>query len=540
MAVVVANETLTLIDDADSGILDTANDTASPALDTDIKVQGVGSTACKVSGTSTVSGMAHDEGAGSTIDLSSTHIYMWAFTMHKVNTKALGGWRIRVSSNNGATNNFGEWYVGGSDSNIGANLNFQSFAVDTTKAFDAQGGTPPALTAVRTVGIFCDFLTSNGRISLFVDEMKHGDGGIRITGGTGGSPGTFSEIVNDATTGDKTVGRGVMTSVGGIFFTIGKLRFGDTAGVTSTVFRDSNFVVVFEDMPVAATHNEIILEGNATGTNEVKFGSEVGTAPNSIGSGGGLFKSLGPLFRITATDANLNICDFLGTLIDGAGAISWGQTNARMISCTIANSGLITLSNGAELRDSIIDSATGTAVSLLSNPVDPEFRDNVIQNSSIGITVAQSITGNTLDLRNIKFNGNTNDIEVTGTGAFTINILEGGDTPANILTPGGAVVTVNSAVSVQVTVKDETSSPILGAQVLVQKISGKTDLITGSTNASGIVSGSILANPGDVSVIVRKAAGGLNDFDSVSRTENIGASDVSFSVTLFSDPININ
>ena len=132
-----------------TGRWDTLGST-SETLDTDVKIEGTGSIGEQF--TDSVRTLIWDDGA--TMDLSNTHLYIWVNCgiVGLLDTKALGGFRVRLTGPSSA--NFVEWYVGGSDSwPTAIEGGWVMFVVDTAASTSNTGGTPPALTAIQGVGI---------------------------------------------------------------------------------------------------------------------------------------------------------------------------------------------------------------------------------------------------------------------------------------------------------------------------------------------------------------------------------------------------
>jgi len=505
-ATVVHNDVL--IHNADSTTGWYANNGFSMiGLETAGNIEGAGGIFSRTPSNGAVSWLSYN-GAGLPADFTGLHIRMWGFAGNPIDTFVNGGFRLRVSSTTDGSTDYGEWDVGGSDKGIRAYAGWFMLVADCDRAFDRTVGTPPALNNIASISMVQNVLDANGKEIPIGDAAFYSSStanGLTVTGGTSVSPATLKDI-GDA---DRAGGYGVFKEAGSIFYCNGKLILGD-AGTASSIIRDSGQIVIFEDLPVSLTHYVIDCVGNATATdNEISFGTEVGTPPNSIGSNGVTFKAAGTGFTLNATDPNLNICDFLGCTIDGAIAVNWTNPNARFISGIIANSGLITLSGGAQMRDMIISNttepATSAAIKLTSNPTDPEFRNIIIQNCTRGILLQG--TGNaTYDLRNITFIGNTVDIRIDyGAGdTVTLNILEGGSVPT-IDNVNGSTIIINNAVTLSVHCEDESGANVVGARVAIYdaaNIAEGQDILNTVTDANGNVS-TTYNYTGDLPIVIR-------------------------------------
>jgi hypothetical protein len=312
MAVTVVDD-FTNINNADAVTNWMANGVfSSAAVDTNINTQGTGSISCRVNNTG-IGNLLWDSGAA-TLNVSNTHVGIWIFSMHAIETLANGGFRLRISTDADGLANFGEYYIGGSNAFFGQRDNFHYFVVDVNKAFGATNGTPPALTAVRTIGSVGNMLSSNGRISWFCDQIKSGSG-ITITGGASAPRGSVEVAANDATNG-----RGVFKDVGGAYYIVGRITIGDVTAATNSTFEDSNKVWVFEDQPCSATFHKIEFVGG-TGTNRATFGTSSGTGNAKEGSGGNTFLSGGAIpFRIEAIDSEIT-SELFGCTLTGPAAL---------------------------------------------------------------------------------------------------------------------------------------------------------------------------------------------------------------------------
>lgn len=276
---------------------------APNAADTAIKVQGTASGRPPAVGAS-LGGVG---GSFTAADISKLHIFCWVNDLDKSDTLANNGWRIRIASNLAGLNStpaFGEWTVGGQDTYIAPISGFQRWCIDVNRPFDFITGTPPALSSVGGIGLASSHLTNSSRATWFSDSYDTATG-ITITGGTGADPGTSTNIAAD----DLTNGRGIFKDVGGIYYILGRLTFGDTTAGNNFTFLDKNEVWNFENQRVSATFHKIVFVGNATGTTKnITFGSKSGTGTTAEGAGGNSVKAAGASpFRIEAIDSNVTV-----------------------------------------------------------------------------------------------------------------------------------------------------------------------------------------------------------------------------------------
>jgi len=412
---VTITPSLTMLNLCDS----TTSWVSAPTQNTEFQVEGVACNSIKVSQATVISVFTLPSAA----NLQNTHLRTWMMvtTVTAMDTQANGGMRLRVEDGSG---NFGEWYVGGKDTYGGG---WRNFCVDTAMVFQNQSATGPTMTAITKVGVVFKVLGMSSAINCFWDVLRYGDG-LWIGGGTQAAPGTFEDIYT--TDVNTTNAWGVVRKEGGVYFAQGKLMFGNTAAAT-TIFRDLNQIVVFEAKSVAANLYEVGLVGNASVVNEFKLGSEVGVPPDSIGTGGVIFKSAGPRYTITTTDANVDSLSLYGCQLIAGGQGFWTNPAAKFISGTISKMDMMTVTNSAVLRDSTVTDAVSVALDIPAPPLGDTFRDMLVQNSPVGIRITATGT-QTYDLKNIQFAGNSYDVMLTGAlgnGWITMNVLEGGDTP---------------------------------------------------------------------------------------------------------------
>lgn len=204
-----------------------------------------------------------------------------------------------------------------------------------------------------------------------------------------------------------------------------------------------------------------------------------------------VFTSDSPYYwRFNASHSASATLDFSGTTVVGAtvtlqatsdlsgvGFIncpSFTQTGATLTGCEFTNTKVDSSSpaNAALISASTISKTTGTNHGIEITGTAADMTLNAVTFS--GYAGTNGSTGNEAIFVNI------------ATGNMTINITGGGSTPS--IRTAGATVTVQNAVNVTVTVKDAaTLAAIENARVLVEKSSDGTDILTGLTNASGVI-----------------------------------------------------
>ena len=354
------------------------------------------------------------------------------------------------------------------------------------------------LAAITQVG--CSFDTNSkalgGGYNVAVDIIRYGNNGIRLTAGTTGARGTFSEIaVADRSTADQTA-HGVFRALASIAFGVqAPLTFGDSGNATACYFQDSGKVVVFENRNIANGKYYFNVEGHATPVNLFILTSCTLT-------------TAGPNVSVDMSNANidtltLTACQFIalantitfastgasghnvtGCTFDGCGQIDAGAvtfTN-NVVSNSTATSGAL-VAGGGDMDGTTITGYEGTAdtSALIYNETgDPDGElDNM--NITKGTASTHAIefgtsSPTTMTLRGIDFSGyNATDAQndstlhiLRTTATVTINLI-GCTGNISFKTAGATVVLVVDPVALAVHVTDITDqADINGARVLAE------------------------------------------------------------------------
>lgn len=253
-------------------------------------------------------------------------VYIWMFSRGEPDTLVNGGFQIQIGD---GTNRIG-FHVGGSDiagfRHDDGPVGWQCFVIDTAALpTDATvyGGSLASLdlTAITTVGIaFKTLAKALGNLeNMFWDIVRYGNDGLIITGGTGVDPGTFDEIVTEDKSGTSGKAHGIIRKYAdGTFGLQGPLTFGDDAGTSAHVFRDTNKVVVFEDRGFTRDKYYINVVGNSTGAGEFSLGTKTGSGITASGIDGCTLSAPDSApASIDASDADMDECNFYGCTISG-------------------------------------------------------------------------------------------------------------------------------------------------------------------------------------------------------------------------------
>lgn len=402
-------------------------------------------------------------------------IIMWFNTKTPINATA--GLRILVG--NGTDR--GHWNVVPRSFYKGG---FITQVVDTARDFDtiAAGawtttGNPTQLSNITEMGGVMQAITSiMGNFNNFqLDQFTIGLG-VRVDGGTVGSPNTFETV--RAADEDTNIW-GWWSSALGSFVGKGKLFIGPATGTATSVFTDSAFAVVFADERVAVGFYEINIRGAGTDVTwdlgaisaaepvNARWSLTVQSDTNSFSDTNGVWSGADQLTLAAAATLTGT------TLIDCSKLI---QNGATLSGCTVLSANT---SDGVAFME--VDDP-----SLISN-CSFEFSDGHAMELTTPGTY--SFVGNT-------FSGygadGTNDAAIYNNsgGLVTLNISGGGGTPT-VRNGTGASTTLNSTVSITVTPLET------GSEVRAFRVSDGVEL-DGVESSSG--SSHVLSLPAGVAV----------------------------------------
>ena len=494
------------------------------ALDGDVFKVGTGAINAKLDGgaSGAKGGMAITTTTQHDFDDAGTRrgmVAFWALTTSVLrDTATTGGITLRVGSD---VSNYFEWQVATGDGSAGLTYagGWVRMVVDLNVAPDTIVGTP-VMSAADYFEINFDVSTDiMGNIkTIWIDQMDiltaadivAGTKAFEVRGTTVTAGSALSELAALATVTDLGA---IVQSSNGSFDLNMPVKFGDTTAATTSTITSTNEYLFIPPHRFGSGFCVIEFDGG-TGTNTATWGAESGTGDNTLGATGGAIRGIqdgtNGNFAIVmdATDST-NV--FAGVIIDGANNVSLTGTNSKWVSCTLVNSGSLTLDSGGEFRDGTISdsiAASGVgAVIFAGQPTDPEFRDNLVQNCIHGLE--NEVNGPiSWDLRNIKFANNTADIRFNhASGLLTVNVLEGGDTPTTSDGGAGGTITVVAAVTLTITVKSaSTGGTIEGVTIFIDEdpVSIPPTISQGTTNSSGVFSDSFSgATPQNVTVRAR-------------------------------------
>jgi len=498
-------------------------------------------------------------------NLTDTIVYCWLLPGGVIDTVANGGTQIYLGDN---TDNIG-FHVGGSN---GAGFRhdagpvvWQCFTLDTstlpTNSTVYNGvAANLTLTAITRIGnAFKTLAKSVGGVeNCFMDISFYGNGGLTITGGGSGTEGKFLEIaVRDRSTANHP-GSGVASATGGgygicrelgadLFGLQGRLQFG-SATTGSVNFLDTGKTIVFENRGFGTNKYGYTITGNGAGTTSFILGTRGGTG---IGSNGcSLVTPTGVGAFFTATSANIDTLGLYGCSLSGftqgvnfTTDVTAGPTH-EIFATTFSGCSQITVGRTEFKNNSIQGSlATGTTAGavLLENTTNVSGLSFTSGGTGHAIVI-NSAAGSPFDFTDFTYdgyaatNGGTgNEVLVNRSGAtITINV-SGGDAPTVDTTNSNGTVIVNNNVTVNITVVDTSTNPIVGAVVGVYNSATSTELANDETDVSGLVSFSTSGSQ-PVYIRVLKSTTGSTRYIPVETTGNTG-SGLNLTVTLNEDGI---
>lgn len=499
----MAAPTLTLLNHTELHDADTTTGWTGPtiALEPDLKVEGSNSMSAKMR--NDLGSMYYDAGGAPVTAVGKT-FRGWFNTVNLayMDTETNGGYEMLAYD--GTTNEYKTMF--GSDTYFGGwfyqVISMDLFTTLTLANVDRWGLRVNHTASARNV------------VTLWIDVFRYLDG-YSMTGGTSGDKIRLDDIAT-ADRGTTTLyGYGVLQETDSVYFCTGEMQFG--TGATTTYFEIDGQVLVFVDKPVSA---------GLYGLSGVGSGTNVAIASAVIRSGG---TTDATRFFMDWSDSGLSSFSLTDSLIVRASTTTFksGQTATGN---TFDDCGQITHA-GADMTDCIVKGYEGTAntSALIYNVnADPDGEmDGMTFEMGTALTHAiefGTTSPLTMTLRDCTFTGydtvdnNQNDstFHVKRTvGTVTINIAGTGTTPGDLTyRSDGATVVIQQAVTVKVTVKNvDTGAVIENARVLLEAdtggdLSAGTDILTGLTNASGILqdTGFAYTNTQPVTGWVRKGS----------------------------------
>ena len=447
----------------------------------DFAMQGTNAVDLKVSNS--------EKGAAVTLNSAQTlaagdHVFVWTFIATPGLTDSIQnkGSSIIVGS---ASNAYVQYHVAGNDTFGAQGRVGRCYPIDYSVR--SSNASSPYRTTSGTAGASPQYIghaaTITGTVkgnNVACDAVRAGTG-IYVTGGTSGAPATFSEA---ATANDNVSNRwGVLTSLGGTSYELqGYFVIGQDSSQTPTqaYFADSGASVTFIDTVHAASDFTRVVVDHASTTcnlDSISF-----SAAGSTNRGRFIVNNASSTVALTGCSfGDMNIT----TLQAGVTATgcTWRacekvtQNSATITNCTFTGSTAAVALEVNSANDvsgcSFTSSGTGHAVDLGT------------------ISSSTSITWDSTHSGYAPTNGSTGNetilVNVASGQTLTINNDSGGTDPTYYNTGSGTVSIISGAVTVRVTVNDSSGSPIQNARVYLTRASDSAVVLSGLTNASGVI-----------------------------------------------------
>lgn len=500
-------------------------------LNADVYVQGSNSIHNYSAGAA-ARGADYDLGAGGT-NLSNQTIYCWFSFSKKENipVKGANGMRIRLTD---TSSNWAEWDIFGSDTL--PHGGWIAWATRTSVTASRNGGTAPNLSLIRYVGWRCGTAgtTVVGKTYIYFDAWRYGSG-LNIKGGTSGDPATLEVLYTQDSNSSNAYG--VIDKVFGVYYVQGQITIGSTTAGDSTYFLDKSNVVVFKDAMVGSGFYSITGQGNATGTTEIYFGEESG----SRGINGDVIRcassSQTPTFAIDLSSSNITKYKLHGCSVLYGSTVTLATTNADK---KVYDTSFVAC---AEVLASTCDVQYCNFISAAARAVKIDSTSHNIKNSNfINCQTATELTAGTgtYTFDNLKFSGNTYDIENSTSGACTIQNTNGSNpSDSKLLNSGGGSITfAASSVTLKVIVQNSSGTKLQNIRVGIYKVSDNTELLNTTTDSNGEASTSFSWTTNvDVSVRARKSSSGTTRYVNVSTLGTITSTGLTSYITMTTDSI---
>jgi hypothetical protein len=412
---------------------------------------------------------------GGAVNMSGgTLVYVWINHRAALDTTANGGLQVMLGD---GTNRIG-FHVAGSDAIAFTHeqgpVGWQCLVIDTANlpaARTVNAGSFAALnlSAITQIGAgFKTLAKSVGGVNnCFIDAIRYGNGGLRITGGSSGDPGTWEQIAAaDRVTTDQR-GHGICRRLGaGVYGLQGPITFGSDAGTAGVYFSDANVTVVAESRGLSANRVGLTVEGNVTGSTTFKMSGSSIVSPSGVGG------------FLTASDVHNDVVELENNSIVGLtnGIALCANTAHTFFGNIVRACGQVNPAT-TQVRDCTFREHTGSGAVLWSNVIDLERCDFVANTYG---TQHTSTTGSPFSYSDIVFSGSiTADVNNTSGGAITINAA-GASNPTTFT---GTTTIVNSKTLQLTGLRNPTEVRVFNAGTTTE-IAGSENVTTGTFSTS--------------------------------------------------------
>jgi hypothetical protein len=490
----------------------------------------------------------YGSGLNFTTTYAGQYVYIWlnCTTLGSLDTLANEGLSIRIGS---STANYDCWLLGGSDG-IGNSYTggWLCAVIDPTEGGNASlsGGTGLDTTAVQYIGVHMKNPSGGATIkseNIMVDTIAVGSGlSIKGTEATAGDGWTE---VKDYCIAYASRAWGMIQERGGILYAYGNMTIGDSAQSANTSFTDTAQVVRFGDFyyhngtswvtSITSGFHGLTVEDAASYTTVFQDGTIVGTDAGRSGSTFIGADDADTTFDLYGGSNSSSTTKLYGTTLRGIdGAITWGNdADHHCYSVVMEGCAQFDPVGAVRIRNCnfIATLATDAAVVWNAN-IDIESCNFIANTTGSGIEHT-SAAGSPYTYTSLLFSGNTYDVNNTSGSAITIT--KAGTPPSDPSTSQGSSVTYQSSITLTITVQDESTSPVVTAQVAIYKISDRTQLMNEDTDSNGVATESYVGAGEDVEIRIRKSSTGDTKYIPFSTRGTLTSENYSLLVTLKED-----
>ena len=446
------------------------------------------------------------------------HVYIWMYCSGKVDTLALGGFRIVLYTD---ASNYATFYVGGNDTH---KAQWNLVYCDVSAAPDDEVGTFDPSDVTR-IGVQFKTLTNavkKGQTyvqNCFWDAVRIGTGFTVTSGATDQI--TFQDIV-DWDEGATTRWYGIVQQVYGAYLINGMLTFGDTSTASIDFIGEGEVVLYQDNALVASTLNTIQVLGNGTGTTNFELT-------------GSFIKANNVQCILDLDGSNLDDIDVVGNSFVNVNTTFTSTqtiTNNVFSGCTQVVPGQSTFENNT------IKETIATDAGMLWPDGTSTLSDCVFLDNTTGAGIEHTASGGSpFAYDNLTFDGNTYDVNNTSGSEIDVNKNNGSD-PSTYT--GSVVNFLGASVTTEITARNASTTDLIeGARVLIWPTDGtnfpyqvSVAIVSSGTTATVTHSAHGLAT-GDNVII----AGANEDAYNGAYTITYGSS-TTYTYTMTEDPVD--
>jgi hypothetical protein len=386
-----------------------------------------------------------------TFDVTGQHVFHWrnSVTAGNTNTKANRGLAFGLTNTSTtsttawSTTNYKLWLLDGSDTDLQGG--WVPYAVDPSGTADVSAGTLTLTTVKNCAFISRQQTAVNTNLNnILVDAIRRGTG-VTATCNSALDTITLESIYSvDSTV---TNAWGIVNKYNNIYYPIGTIRIGATNQTNTCLFKDTDDVIVWRQLPVSSTLYNFVLNGAVGFLTTFQLGEKSGT----VTSNGVTISRTGTAVWNITCNANTRALLYASTLT-GLNTCTLTSTS-EVLDCTFNSSGTIT-TNGATITSCGFTNHTATQLLIQSTSEMSVVTLCTFTSSGTGHAIEIKQPG-TYSFSNLNFSGYGADgttnaaIFNNSGGAVTINV-SGGTVPT-FRNGTGASTTVTAAADVTLT-----------------------------------------------------------------------------------------